>query len=65
MLTLVAAKFQLNPATLTLKVFWHSVARLGGFLARKHDGDPGWQTLWKGWFRLQDMAWAISTTASS
>jgi Transposase DNA-binding/Transposase DDE domain len=65
MLTLVAAKFKLKPATLTLKIFWHSVARLGGFLARKHDGDPGWQTLWKGWFRLQDMAWAISTTASS
>ena len=26
--------------------------RLGGFLARKSDGDPGWQTIWKGWFVL-------------
>jgi hypothetical protein len=65
MLGLVAAKFKLNPATMTLKTFWHSVARFGGFLARKRDGDPGWQTLWKGWFRLQDMAWAISTVGAS
>jgi hypothetical protein len=27
-------------------------ARLGGFLARKHDGMPGWQTIWRGWQRL-------------
>jgi Transposase DNA-binding/Transposase Tn5 dimerisation domain len=25
------------------------IARLGGFLARKGDGLPGWQTLWRGW----------------
>ena len=25
-----------------------AVARLGGFLARKHDGLPGWQTIWRG-----------------
>lgn len=28
------------------------VARLGGFLARKGDGDPGWLTIWRGWRRL-------------
>ena len=28
------------------------VARIGGFLARKHDGMPGWQTIWRGWQRL-------------
>jgi len=65
MLQLVATKFKLNAATMTLKTFWHSVARFGGFLARKRDGDPGWQTLWKGWFRLQDMAWAISVTGGA
>jgi Transposase DDE domain len=65
MLQLVAVKFKLDPTTITLKIFWHSVARLGGFLARKSDADPGWQTLWKGWFRLQDMAWAISTVGVS
>lgn len=28
------------------------VARVGGFLARRHDGMPGWQTIWRGWQRL-------------
>jgi Transposase DNA-binding/Transposase DDE domain len=37
--------------------FWISVARLGGFLARKSDGQPGWQTIWSGWLRLQDFLW--------
>jgi hypothetical protein len=32
-----------------------ATARLGGFLARKHDGMPGWQTIWRGWHRLQWM----------
>lgn len=42
---------------LTLRDFWHGVARLGGFLGRRSDGEPGWQTLWRGWLRLQDLAW--------
>lgn len=33
----------------TAREAYHAIARLGGFLARKHDGDPGWQTLWRGW----------------
>jgi hypothetical protein len=32
-----------------------ATARLGGFLARKSDGMPGWQTLWRGWQRLMWM----------
>lgn len=31
------------------------VARLGGFLGRKHDGHPGWITLWRGFIRLFDI----------
>ncbi|MBI5383619.1 MAG: hypothetical protein HZA90_09945, partial [Verrucomicrobia bacterium] len=31
-------------------------ARLGGFLARKQDGLPGWQTIWRGWQRLMWMS---------
>jgi len=30
----------------------HAVAKLGGFLARKGDGEPGWRTLWRGWHEL-------------
>jgi len=33
-----------------------ATARLGGFLARKHDGLPGWQTIWRGWQRLMWLA---------
>lgn len=32
--------------------FGREVARLGGFLARKSDGEPGWQTVSRGWQRL-------------
>jgi hypothetical protein len=32
-----------------------ALARLGGFLARKSDGMPGWQTIWRGWQRLMTM----------
>lgn len=32
-----------------------AVARIGGFLARKHDGKPGWISIWRGWHRLMLM----------
>lgn len=32
------------------------IARLGGFLARKGDGEPGTKTLWRGLRRLDDLA---------
>ena len=40
---------------ITVKDFWRSLARMGGFIGRKSDGEPGWQTIWKGYKRLQDM----------
>lgn len=40
----------------TVRDFWRSLARLGGFIGRKSDGEPGWQTIWKGYKRLQDMS---------
>lgn len=43
-------------------VIW--IARLGGFLARKGDGEPGMITLWRGWRRLNDIVdgWTINET---
>lgn len=38
-----------------------ATARLGGFLARKHDGMPGWQTIWRGWQRLMWMCEGLVT----
>ncbi|MBI2890744.1 MAG: IS4 family transposase [Nitrospirae bacterium] len=32
-----------------------AVARMGGFLARKGDGSPGWITIWRGWSQLAPM----------
>lgn len=37
---------------LTVKEYYALVAKMGGFLNRKSDGDPGWQTLWKGQLQL-------------
>jgi hypothetical protein len=36
----------------TQRWFWVNLAKLGGFLARTGDGDPGWLTLWRGWQTL-------------
>ena len=56
MARLVAARLSTPPSALTVRQFWREVARLGGFIGRARDGDPGWQTVWRGWSRLQDMA---------
>jgi hypothetical protein len=29
-----------------------AIARVGGFIGRNSDGEPGWQTIWRGWQRL-------------
>jgi Transposase Tn5 dimerisation domain len=39
----------------TVAQFVGGVARLGGFLGRKCDGEPGWKTLWRGQQKLQAM----------
>ena len=31
------------------------IAHLGGFLGRKHDGEPGVTVIWRGWQRLHDI----------
>jgi hypothetical protein len=39
----------------------HCLARLGGFLARRGDGEPGVQTIWQGYHRLHDFLYALET----
>ncbi len=41
-----------NVSDLTVGQFYREVAKLGGFLARKSDGEPGWITIWRGWEKL-------------
>lgn len=38
--------------TPTVRDAFRAVAQMGGFLARKHDGEPGWKTLWLGMYEL-------------
>lgn len=33
---------------------YRALARMGGFTDTKRTGRPGWDTLWHGWFRLQE-----------
>jgi len=42
-----------------MQTLWRQIAMLGGFLGRKSDGQPGWQTIWRGWNRLQDIALGV------
>jgi len=39
---------------LTVYEFYREVAKLGGFLGRKSDGEPGWITVWRGWEKLNN-----------
>jgi Transposase Tn5 dimerisation domain len=42
-----------QPPTAEEAIRW--IAQLGGFLGRKHDGEPGVTVLWRGWQRLNDI----------
>ncbi len=37
-----------KPDTISTYDFFRGVAMMGGFLARKSDGEPGWVTIWRG-----------------
>lgn len=36
----------------TVRDFFRDLAKLGGFLGRKRDGEPGWITVWRGFEKL-------------
>ena len=42
---------------LTLRDAIRAMAKLGGFLGRKSDGEPGVKTLWRGYRQLQLLCW--------
>ena len=45
---------------LTVGHFYREVAKLGGFLGRKSDGEPGWITIWRGWEKLNTYVFVAS-----
>jgi hypothetical protein len=53
--TMLQAKFQDLKEKKDAQSYLVAIAKLGGFLARKGDGHPGWITLWRGFSRLHAM----------
>jgi hypothetical protein len=60
---LVALLAGLAPEALTVRQFWREVARHGGYLGRRRDGPPGWQTLWQGWLHIQTLREGVHLAA--
>jgi hypothetical protein len=56
----VAHLARVSPDQLTTRRCWHRIAQAGGYLGRKGDGEPGWKTLWKGWFYIQTLLEGVS-----
>jgi hypothetical protein len=50
-----AWRYKKDRAPLSIMEFYMALGRLGGHMNRKSDGLPGWQTLWRGWMKLQNM----------
>ena len=55
MVEVLARRYHLQAEAMTAQVFWRRVASLGGFQGRRHDGNPGWRTVWRGWRYLSDL----------
>lgn len=50
---LKAARKMTKPVNgLTVGQFYRELAKLGGFIGRNSDGEPGWITVWRGWQKL-------------
>jgi hypothetical protein len=49
------------PTPPPLREMVRSLAQLGGFLARKGDGEPGLNTIWQGYQRLHEFIYAVDT----
>lgn len=41
------------------------IASLGGYMGRSCDGPPGFEVIWRGMKRLNDMALALAMAAES
>jgi hypothetical protein len=51
-IAVVARLAEADPERLTPREFYETVAKQGGWLGRKGDGPPGWQTLYRGWRKV-------------
>lgn len=44
---------KIKQTSMSVYDFFRELAKLGGFIGRASDGEPGWQTIWHGFKRLQ------------
>ncbi|MCG2718710.1 MAG: IS4 family transposase [Nanoarchaeota archaeon] len=52
----ILLKYQeIDKDDITIYEYYREVAKMGGFLARKSDGEPGWQSIWAGELKLNNM----------
>jgi Transposase DNA-binding/Transposase Tn5 dimerisation domain len=51
-LTMLKLMVRNSKPIITVRDFTRKLAAMGGFLGRKCDGEPGWQTLWRGLEKL-------------
>jgi len=49
------ARPKVKTSEMTVYEFFRELAKMGGFLGRKGDGEPGWQTVWHGYKKLQSL----------
>ncbi|MCL2641581.1 MAG: IS4 family transposase [Phycisphaerales bacterium] len=54
-ITIVASLAKVEASKLTPRQFHLTVAKRGGYLARKNDPRPGWKVLWRGWNDIVQM----------
>ena len=60
LLRLLAAKLGSPSGGWTQRTVWRGIARCGGFMGRKADGEPGWITIWRGWRSLLTMVEGVA-----
>ena len=61
---LYCAKKQIQIQNNSANDYIRTIAKLGGFLGRKSDGNPGPLVLWRGYLRLQDIMFGVSLAPS-
>ena len=49
------ARPKLTLTGMSVYTFFRELAKLGGFLGRQCDGEPGWQTIWHGYQKLTNL----------
>lgn len=58
------ARPKLTITGMTVYEFFRELAKLGGFLGRKGDGEPGWETTWHGYQKLISLLDGIKLVAA-